>query len=341
MNEDYEHSMKYSYITSKIHGQILKILKDPDYNALQQCDTLEDVLVKLSSTPYNKYLNERAFLSNKEFKLQLNKSIVKEIDQIYKTADKHLRHILDYFINSYKVQNFIFLLSSKESDPCLEKSFHKIEEIGNFNELATLKFASDMNEVYKFCVETTFLKKYYLKVKIEPEIRDNDFQRIQSLFYKFLLEEYYEDCSEYMKEILKCEGDRKIIEIVLNSLESVDLVGKKRERLFPNVCTFDLGMKNKLGACSSLDDLRGILAGHSRLRKIVGIEDDEIINALQNIEMDVYWHAFKIYNDISCVYAYFRIKEQEIKNILWTVECISLKKKDFIKNIIVQNQHVE
>lgn len=96
-----------------------------------------------------------------------------------------------------------------------------------------------------------------------------------------------------------------------------------------------MGTCTKLSECMSIDELRSILNGHHRLRTIVGSDDDKIVSMLISLEVDSYYSSFNIYNDISCVYAYFKLKEQEIKNIVWIVECISMNKKNFVKDMIL------
>lgn len=338
MEKNYTNAIANSFIVSKTNGKVQTLFKEEDYGSLQQCDTLYDILTKLSLSSYtlSSEINTKS-----SFKKGLNENLIKEFNEIYKNSEGTLKKILDYYKNQHKIHNFTYLLASKEHDFDLSSSYEKIEEMGKFLELETLKFACDMNEVYKFCVEQTFLKKYYRHINIRKEIKENNFQLINTKFSKMLLEDFYEDIEEdcYMKEILKCEGDRRIIELVLNTLDS-SIKGHKRAEMFPKICTIDLGMRSKLADCGSFDELRGILSSHYRLRKIVGCEDDEIIGALLNLEVDIYLSAFNVYNDVSCVYAYFKMKEQEIKNILWTVDCISMKKKDFIKNVILP-QNIE
>lgn len=334
MNSIFDFSITHGFTINVIHGKQLTLLKDSNYNSLQQCDTLEDIISKLN--PFFKL--SQTINSKKEFKDALYSNLKNEYNKLYKGATDELKLLLDYYINRYKILNFIYLLACKENDPELTMAFTKIDEIGLFNELYTLKFSNDMSDVYKFCVESTFLKNYYVNVKFNREIKDNDFQLIQLQFLKQHLEDFYgqlEDTKsmDFMKNVLKREGDRIIIEIVLNTLDSSI---KDREKLFPRVNSLDLGMKKRLGKCTAIDELRGILGTHNALRKV--IMEDDIIKAISKIENEKYWETFKIYNDISCVYGYLKLREQEIKNVLWVVECVSLKKRDFIKNVIVEQE---
>ncbi|XP_029166594.1 V-type proton ATPase subunit d1-like [Nylanderia fulva] len=343
MNNDYLTTLKYGHIIAKIHGKSQVLLKESDYLALQQCDALDEVILKLQSFPYSKYLSEDMKFTKKEFTKRLTKSMIDEFTQLYlqnSKEDEELCDLLGYFINHYKIQNFIYLLASKQEDPDLGRSFENIEEIGRFNELNTLKFANDMVDVYKFCVESTFLKDYYHKIHIERDIHKNDFQILHSYLLKHHIDTFYEKCKRsstlgYMKTILEFEGDRRIIEIVLNTLNNSEIVNKKRAEMFPNTSSMDLGIRKKLSSCTSVDELRGVLSTHPFYRKMVTVEDEEILNALVELEMRIYVTSFTVYNDLSCIYSYFKMKEQEVKNILWIIECILQERKEAMRSIII------
>jgi V-type H+-transporting ATPase subunit d len=345
MNEMYKNTMDYGFTVSKMHGNAAFFLKEADYTSFQQCETLEDVLVKLSSTPYSKYMSKDMALTKGEFRKRLNKCMVDEISKLYKVSDKDLKVLLEYFINSYRIQNFFFLLTSKYDDPELTRAFEKLEDIGRFSELDTLKFTNDMNDVYKYCVERTFLKKYYKKVRIEKEIEKNNFQVLHSLFLKYHMEDFFEVVEEsttmpFMGKILKYEGDRRIIQITLSTFNSSHFQGKKRLELFPKVSTMGMEMKGKLGKCTTMDKIKGILSKHQTYRKILTANSDEMLNALTSLEMQEHNLSFTFYNDLSCVYSYFKMKQQEIKNILWAIECIAQDKREWIKNVIIPRQDI-
>lgn len=338
MSTDYNTALLRGFVISKINGKAHSMLKEDDYSALQQCDTLYDIISKLTILGYELQTDTT---TKAELKKNLHSNLVKEFESYYKNADKQLKILLNYYANTHKIQNFTYLLASKENDPELKNSFVKIEEIGKFQELDTLKFANDMNEVYKFCVEQTFLNRYYRRLVIKKNIKENDFQMINAKLQKMLIEDFYNEIEDgYIKEILKCEGDRKIIEIVLNTIES-EIKGLERAVMFPTVTSIDMGMRKKLSECMSYDEFRSIINCHHRLRKIIGFEDEKIISSLISLEVDTYYNSFSIFNDISCVYAYFKLKEQEIKNIIWIVECISMKNKNFVKDIIIPKTTVE
>ncbi|KAH9410901.1 ATP synthase [Ordospora pajunii] len=328
MEKQFENAKKYGFIISEINGKKEDILKEEDYNALKRCESLEEVAIKLT----RKYprLSEGGIYTKPEIKKRLLETLKTDFDYYYGADDHGIRMILDYYMDFHKIQNFFYLLQCKQQDPNLDKSFEKIE-MGDFGALRTIKFSSDMDDVQKYCMENSFLKKYGGRVKFKKEFVDNDFQVLQTLFFKIHIEETYRSLTadmEHMKSILKLEGDRQIIEITVNTLGSKDIIGKKRMDLFPAIHSMDLWMREQLSTAECIDDIKNILAERYNF-------DTDISNVLIRAELLRYHESFSMYGDLSCLYAYFRIKEQEIKNILWIAECIIQNRRSAMDHLFV------
>lgn len=328
MEKQFRNAERYGYIISEINGMKEDILKEDDYNALKRCDSLEEMAIKLSKTYRN--LSEGTTYTKPEFKKRLLETLKADFDHYKDVEDKEMRLILDYYINFHKIQNFFYLLQCKLQDPNLEKSFEKIE-IGDFSALRTIKFSKDMEDVQKYCIENSFLKKFEGKIKFEKEFADNNFQVLQTLFFKFHIEETYKNlCDDmvHMGEILKLEGDRQIIEITVNTLNSKELVGTERTSLFPEVCSMDLKTRGLLSHVDTYEDMKAILNTRYDF-------DTDISSILIKNELSKYYESFSLYGDLSCVYSYFKIKEQEIKNILWIAECIIQNRRNAMDHLFI------
>ncbi|AFN83567.1 vacuolar-type H+-ATPase subunit C [Encephalitozoon romaleae SJ-2008] len=328
MEKQFNHVERYGYIISEINGKREEMLKEEDYNALKRCESLEEVAIKLSKT--YRGLSEGIAYTKPELKKKLLESLKADFDYYHDAEDKGIRTILDYYMDFHKIQNFFYLLQCKLQDPNLEKSFEKIE-IGDFSALRTIKFSNDMDDVQRYCMENSFLKKFEKRVRFKKEFSANNFQVLQTLFFKFHIEETYRnlnDDMEYMKEILRLEGDRQIIEITVNTLNSKDLVGKKRMSLFPDVHSMSLNARELLSHVENLEDMKSILSEAYNF-------DTDISNVLIKAELQKYQESFSMYGDLSCVYSYFKMKEQEIKNILWVAECIVQNRRDAMDHLFV------
>lgn len=328
MEKQFGHVERYGYIISEINGKREEMLREEDYNALKRCDSLEEMAIKLSRRYHG--LSEGIAYTKPELKKRLLETLKADFDHYHDVEDKGIRTILNYYMDFHKIQNFFYLLQCKLQDPSLERSFDKIE-IGDFSALRTIKFSNDMDDVQRYCMENSFLKKFEQRVRFKKEFAANNFQVLQTLFFKFHIEEAYRslnDDMDHMREILRLEGDRQIIEVAANTLGSKEVVGCKRMELFPDVHSMDLRTRELLSHVEGLEDMKAILSTRYDF-------DTDISNALIRAELGKYRESFSMYGDLSCVYSYFRMKEQEIKNILWIAECIIQNRRDAMDHLFV------
>ncbi|EOB14905.1 vacuolar proton pump subunit d 2 [Nosema bombycis CQ1] len=328
MHETYNNMLKYGYVVSEINGKANCLLTETEYNSLKQCENTEEIAIKLMK--YYKHITEDMEMSRVEIRKRLTMTIMDEFNSFLYNEDHILNIILNYYIDYHKIHNFFMLLQSKAVDPELEKSFAKIE-LGDFDALKTLKFSKDMNDVRKFCVENSFLKKYYYRLEWQTEFKNNNFQLAQALFFKYHIEETYDKLKDYdlfIGEIFKVEADRYIIDLTLNTFKSEDIRGAARKKLYPLIYSMDETTVDALSEVDNHEDLRSIVMNKYNFK-------DDIFTGLIHREMEIYNESFRVFNDISCVYAYFKLKEQEIRNILWIMECVSMGRRENIDNIIV------
>ncbi|KAF9761643.1 V-type proton ATPase subunit d [Nosema granulosis] len=328
MHQTYLNMLKYGYVVSEINGKANVLLGEADYNSLKQCENTEEIAIKLMKN--YKYISEDMEMSKNEIKKRLTKTLIDEFNSFVYIDDPVLNIIMDYYIDFHKIHNFFMLLQSKAVDPELDKAFSKIE-IGDFDALKTLKFSKDMNDVQKYCVENSFLKKYYYRIKWQPEFKDNNFQLSQALFFKYHIEETYcklEKHDLFIGDIFKVEADRYIVDLTLNTFCSEDIKGRERRKLYPKIYTMDEATVEALSEVDSQEDLKNIVSSKYNFR-------GDLFSGLIQREIDIYNESFKMFNDISCMYAYFKLKEQEIRNILWIIECVSMNRRETIDNIIV------
>lgn len=210
---------------------------------------------------------------------------------------------LEFFIEYYKIVNF----------------FNKMEgirenSIGQFTELKSIDLCKSFDDVQKLCITNCFLKKYF------TDINSYDKQVTMLKVMKNYMDCVYANSTGFLREILEHEGDRQILEICLN--------GKKLENkrlYFPNATTLNGQQIEQLMNTSDVDEIKIIF----------NINDVDPIEATVRRISAIYSHSFCQYDDNSCVYAYFKLKEQEIENIMWIIECILQDMPERMDDIIV------
>ncbi|ORD94131.1 VA0D1 [Enterospora canceri] len=210
---------------------------------------------------------------------------------------------LDYFIEYYMIGNF----------------FNKMDGIrehiiGQFPELKTLDLCNSFDDVQKLCISNCFLKKYF------RNISSYDRQKTMLVVMKNFMDGVYQNAGGYFREILESEGDRQILEMCLNGRNM-----ENKGSFFPNATTMN---GQQITALQKADDLDEI----ARIFKIPDVEPVEYLVKKNN---SMYADSFCQYDDVACIYAYFRLKEQEIENIMWIVECMLQNAPDKMDEIIV------
>ncbi|KAG0439489.1 V-type proton ATPase subunit d [Dictyocoela muelleri] len=325
MDIEHSNSMLYGFLLSDIHDRANHLLTQENYTLLMQCETLEDLIIKLSQTGYSSYINENVDINKKSIKTKLYESLTNEFTSIYKYSDKDVKTLLTYFHETLMIDEFILCLALKIED----KLEINEENLGFFPELHTLKFSNDMNDVFRFCIDNCFLKKYEIVLN---DFKNCDFKSLDvQLLHAILLKDhrlaFYKKINNsmaHMKKILRFEGDRQIIEMVMNSIgQDID-----RKKYFSEVSELKGSVLIELMSVEGYDEFVSVMM-NTKYSEIL----ENPLPRLQKMEIDLNFDSFLLYNDISCVYSYLKLKELEIKNILWIVECLVSGRKDNMDQI--------
>ena len=230
---------------------------------------------------------------------------MKFVQNVLFELDEFENNELVYFIRYYMICNF----------------FNKIEGIkehilGNFPELKVLNLCRNFDDVQKLCINNCFLLRYF------RDIKSFEGQKTMLIVLKNLMDEVYINSKGYFKEILEHEGDRQILEICLSGKGLQDKI-----KYFPKATTLGLKQLEKLSSTTEVEEIK----------RIFYFNDEEPIEAIIKRLSNVYAESFAQYNDSSCIYAYFKLKEQEIENIMWIVECMLQNAPEKMDEIILFN----
>ncbi|KAG0419659.1 V-type proton ATPase subunit d [Dictyocoela roeselum] len=333
MNTEHSNSMLYGFLLSDIHNKANHLLSQQDYTLLMQCETLEDLVVRLGQSSYAAFVNETTEVSKKAIKAGLYRALSEEFALLYAHSGADVRTLLQYFRETLMIEEFVRCLAMR-----IEGTLDVSESrVGFFPELHTLKFSADLADVFRFCVDNCFLRKYISRDDLGAGENACDFAAVDvSLLHAILLRNltraFYARIGAsmaHMRSILRFEGDRQIIETVMNSLGQ-DIA---RQRYFAAVSNLKGAVLAELGAVDGHDEFVSAMMN----TQYAGILENPLPR-LQKMEMDLHAESFLIYNDISCVYSYLKLKEQEIKNILWIVECMASGRKNFMDHIFTLEQ---
>lgn len=174
----------------------------------------------------------------------------------------------------------------------------------------------------------------------EEDLDELNVEVIRNTLYRSYLEDFYGFCqtlgpatAEVMGELLRFEADRRSISITVNSL-GTELNAADRQKLYPNfgnlypegIAALEKAeeLDHVVSACQHVNVYRDITAGltgqgEARLDALF-FEHEVHLNKLAFFEQfgyGVFW-------------AYVRLREQEIRNIVWIAECIAQDSREKI-----------
>lgn len=337
MQVEYNGNDHYGFMLSQVHASFKYLLSRNTYKSLLQSESIDDIVVKLQNTGYGPYLKEFKILEKKDLIRALEKGLKKEFEQFYQRSDRGLRALLNFFLRTHQIESFIYRISNPEDSD---------EEIGFFVELNSLKFAKSFNEIYNFIIKGSFMEKYFKHIEVNDDIDKNNMQIIKRKLLKYHIEDFFSvlqdndqanldyegiqtESLQYMDTLLKTMGSLQIIEIVLNTIHT-KITPQKRLELFPTVNDISPSICVSLSDCNSIDDLRNILV-KTDYSSVFNHKD--LLTGLHIYFLNVLYDSFSTFNDLTCVFCYFKLKEQEIRNLGWIVEFLGEDEKNVMENI--------
>jgi V-type H+-transporting ATPase subunit d len=333
------------YLEGVLRGFRSGFLTSSDFVSLTQCETLEDVRMHLSSTDYSTFLqNEPAPLSTKTIAEHATRKLVDEFRFIRSQAVEPLSTFLDYLTYPYMIDNVILLITGTLHGRDISELIDKCHPLGMFDTMASLCIASTPEELYREIIVDTPLAPYFAECVSLEDLTDMNIEIIRNTLYKAYLADFHRLCTrtggataELMGELLSFEADRRAINITLNSF-GTELTRDEREKLLPlNGALYPEGIF-RLSRAEDTQAVASAIEPYALYRGLFQSAADSPDKSLEDAffehEVRLCKQTFEMQFHYAIFYAYLRLKEQEVRNILWISECIAQKQKRRINNYV-------
>ncbi|WFD30962.1 H(+)-transporting V0 sector ATPase subunit d [Malassezia sp. CBS 17886] len=278
------------YLEGVVRGYRDAMLTGANYQALTQCETLDDLRMQLSTTDYGNFLaSEPSPLTTSAISTRATKKLVAEFAYLRDNATAPLNKFLDYLTYSYMIDNVILLITGTLHGRDTHELLDRCHPLGWFDTLPALCVATSVEELYRTVLVETPLSVYFRSCLSASDLDDLNIEIIRNKLYKAYLEDFHEFCQslgcvrlsaarllthrgttrESMGELLAFEADRRTINITINSF-GTQLTKSERAKLFPCIGNLYPAGTNALARADGIDQVKTIVESVPGYRRLFG-----------------------------------------------------------------------
>jgi len=325
-------SVRDGYLDAIVRGFQLGLLNKSEYDNLTQCDSLDDVKMQLQNTRYGDFLaNEPSPLHTTTIAEKCTSKMVEDYEYLRTNSTYPLSKFLDYLTYGYMIDNIVLLITGTLHKRDVSELKEKCHPLGLFETMESITVGQSISDLYVEVLIDTPLAPYIKDHLSEADLSEMDIELIRNTLYKAYLEDFDQFCvevlggvtGEAMHEILQFEADRRSINITINSF-GTELSQDDRAKLYPNLGVLYPEGTSKLVTAQDQEQVRQSVEHVEVYRKMFADaqykEDKSLEDSFFEHEVRLNLLSFQHQFQYSVFYSYFKLKEQEIRNIVWIAE---------------------
>ena len=338
-------------------------------NELYRYTLLQDVKLNLQETDYGQMLANETLITPPIIENRALNKLVTEFFFLRANAVAPLSTFLDYITYEYMIENVMLLLRGTLSGRNVNELMAQCHPLGMFKESTMRNIPSfeasprGYAELYETVLVDTPVGVYFQRyldqsasrVSAASEVRnileEVQIEILKNSLMKLYLEDFYDFCenlggetAEIMCGLLSARADRNAINITLNSfgtpLNDPAMRETHRKNLYPSIGALYPEGTDMLCKVDEDAKLVQTLSYYPTYRNIferflnASADEFSVDDEFYKYEVKLFELAFESQMHFGVFYAYVKLKEQEIRNLVWISECILQRRKDQIGNFI-------
>jgi V-type H+-transporting ATPase subunit d len=353
------------YAEALLRGFRKGIINDQTYTSLRNTTNLKDFKAVLMETDYMDYIKDYNEQDTSSLKMLLKRKLADEIDQVQSVAGPDLENFLEMTRHRYMIDNVINIVEGAKNKTSTAIIKSRSEPLGFLPEIEGLLNldVKKIDELYEDVLIDTevgfYFSKFLEEILMSSDIKNvstiNNYlqelkpENIKNSLKKIWFEHFYHYCQtlnpttrEIMDDLLKFEADCQAIQIVYNSLayDFSQFQEEERKKVIPNFGYLYPDTTFNIVKASTFEQLKECLRPYPVYYNLIKdvpdpkkAEEFILQSGLKTLDDVMFEESIKKYSiafeqqfHYACFYSHIKIKEQEIKNIIWLAEMISLDK---------------